>query len=459
MPRKVLESKDPPIENEASTLGGRVKRYARVGRAVGGLAVELAGKRYLGLELNRGRHASELAAALGGLKGPLMKVAQLLSTVPDALPQEYVTELSTLQANAPAMGWPFVKRRMAAELGPEWEKRFKSFEHTASRAASLGQVHRATALDGRALACKLQYPDMASTVEADLRQLKLVFSIYERADKAISTKNIHAEIAERLKEELDYAREASHMRLYGEMLKAEKGVRVPRVLAELSTKRLLTMTWLEGVPLMACKDWPLEKRNKIAYNMFRAWYVPFYFYGVIHGDPHLGNYTVRPDGSINLMDFGCIRVFHSRFVKGVIDLYWALQNHDGALAVHAYETWGFTKLSKPIIDTLNLWARFVYAPLMEDRERAIEETNSGVYGATIAEKVHKELRRLGGVTPPREFVLMDRAAIGLGSVFLHLSAEINWYRLFHELIRGFDETMLAKRQAAALTRQKLPTPK
>ena len=425
---------------------------------MGGLAVELAGKRYLGLSLDRGRHASDLALALGGLKGPLMKVAQLLSTIPDALPSEYASELSQLQANAPPMGWPFVRRRMAAELGEDWLQHFKSFERTAARAASLGQVHRAVALDGRRLAVKLQYPEMASVVAADLAQLKLVFALYERYDKAISTRNIHAELSERLGEELDYEREARHMRLYAEMLRAERGVRVPEVLPELSTKRLLTMTWLEGAPLIACKAWPLERRNKVAHNMFRAWYVPFYFYGVIHGDPHLGNYTVRPDGSVNLMDFGCIRVFKSPFVRGVIDLYWALSRDDEALAVHAYETWGFKNLSKPVIETLNLWARFVYAPLMEDRARLIEETNTGNYGAKVASKVHRELRRLGGVTPPREFVLMDRAAIGLGAVFLHLGAHINWYRLFHDLIKDFDEAALAKRQAAALKRAGLPPP-
>jgi predicted unusual protein kinase regulating ubiquinone biosynthesis (AarF/ABC1/UbiB family) len=446
------------LDREQSTLGGRIRRYARVGRAVGGLAVEFAGKRYLGFELDRSRHAGELASALGGLKGPLMKVAQLLSTIPDALPREYVKELSTLQANAPAMGWPFVKRRMAAELGEGWEAKFKSFEHNAARAASLGQVHRATSLDGDPLACKLQYPEMASTVAADLRQLKLIFSLYERSDKAISTKNIHAELSERLTEELDYQREALHMRLYGGMLKAERGVHVPVPVKELSTRRLLTMSWLEGSPLLECKSWPAARRNVVAGNMFRAWYVPFYFYGVIHGDPHLGNYTVRPDGSINLMDFGCMRVFHPRFVGGVIDLYWALQRGDEALAVHAYRTWGFANLSKEMIETLNIWARFVYAPLMEDRTRAIEETNSGVYGAEVAGKVHRELRRLGGVVPPREFVLMDRAAIGLGSVFLHLKAEINWYRLFHELIRDFDPQELAKRQAVALKAQGLQVP-
>jgi predicted unusual protein kinase regulating ubiquinone biosynthesis (AarF/ABC1/UbiB family) len=165
---------------------------------------------------------------------------------------------------------------------------------------------------------------------------------------------------------------------------------------------------------------------------------------------------VRPDHAINLLDFGCIRVFPPKFVKGVIDLYQALRTDDRALAVSAYETWGFANLSNEMIDTLNLWAEFVYAPLLEDRERRIQETDGTMYGANVAEKVHKELRRQGGVTPPREFVLMDRAAIGLGSVFLHLKAEINWYRLFHDLIAGFDVEKLARRQRAALKKAGVP---
>ncbi len=128
---------------EDDTLGGRMRRYVRVSTAMGGLAARLAGERYLGFSLDRPRHAADLKAALGGIKGPLMKVAQLLATIPNALPQEYASELVSLQANAPAMGWPFVKRRMAGELGPDWERRFRSFEHEAARAASLGQVHRA----------------------------------------------------------------------------------------------------------------------------------------------------------------------------------------------------------------------------------------------------------------------------------------------------------------------------
>jgi predicted unusual protein kinase regulating ubiquinone biosynthesis (AarF/ABC1/UbiB family) len=439
-----------------NSLTGRVRRYAQVSTAMGGLAARLAGERYLGLSLDRGRHAAELKAALGGIKGPLMKVAQLLATIPDALPNEYVQELVQLQANAPAMGWPFVRRRMAGELGPDWQTRFRDFERTAARAASLGQVHRAAALDGTPLACKLQYPDMASAVEADLSQLKLAMSLYERYDRAVTTAEIHAEISDRLREELDYLREAAHMRLYGQILRGEPGAAVPVPFPELSTSRLLTMTWLKGVPILDIAKAPLEQRNEIALRMFRIWYVPFYYYGVIHGDPHLGNYTVGPDRTVNLLDFGCIRIFEARFVRGVIDLYHALQRGDRDLAVHAYESWGFRNLSREIIDVLNRWALFVYGPLLEDRERLIQEKASGVYGAAVAESVHRDIRRLGGVRPPREFVFMDRAAIGLGSVFLHLKAEVNWYRVFHELIGDFDETALAARQQAALAAAGVP---
>ena len=457
-----------PPENrkssEDNTLPGRVKRYAQVGGAVGGFAARLAGESYLGMKGDRTKGAEDLRLALGGLKGPLMKVAQLLSTIPDTLPKEYARELAQLQADAPHMGWPFVKRRMTAELGPDWQGHFAHFDRDASAAASLGQVHKAEHLNGDILACKLQYPDMSSVVEADLKQLKLIFSIYRRYDEAIDPSEIHAEISARLREELDYDNEARNLALYRLMLHEVDTVHVPEVYADLSTDRLLTMSWQEGARIPDLADLPIEDRNRIAENMFRAWYVPFYHYGVIHGDPHLGNYTIRVSdrdrqkgqyGDVNLMDFGCIRVFKPKFVTGVIDLYKALEAGDRDLAVHAYETWGFTGLDDEVINTLSRWATFVYAPLMEDRPRLIEETNATDYGREVATEVHSELRRLGGVKPPREFVLMDRAAIGLGSVFLRLGAEVNWHRLFHDTIATFDPKVLAKKQQKVLKQAKL----
>ena len=435
-----------------SQVGGRIKRYAKVTSTMSGLVARVAGERYLGMEIDRDKHALQLREALGSLKGPLMKVAQILSTIPDALPAEYADELASLQADAPSMGWLFVKRRMSAELGSDWQSKFAEFDKTAISAASLGQVHKAKSLAGDTLAVKLQYPDMASAIDADLRQLKLVFQLYERFDSAISTNDIYRELSDRLHEELDYSREAKNLALYHHMLKDESHVKMPVSFPELSTERVLTMSWVEGQKLMAWLDTAptQEERNQVAMNMFRAWYVPFYFYGVIHGDPHLGNYSIDRNLNINLMDFGSIRIFRPDFVSGVIDLYKALRDGDEGLAIQAYEKWGFHGLDKDAIEVLNMWAGFIYAPLLEDGVRPIQQMRGGSEGRELAGKVHQELKRIGGIRPPREFVLMDRAAVGLGSVFMHLSAEVNWHKLFHQLIDDYDTAKLATRQKDAV---------
>ena len=446
-------------DDEANRLRRRVKRYAQVGAGVGGLAAKFAGSRMLGLASDNDRTARELKLALGGLKGPIMKVAQMLATIPDVVPPEFAAELSELQSSAPPMGWNFVKRRMRAELGPNWESRFGSFEHDAAAAASLGQVHRAVGLDGAELAVKLQYPDMQSAVDADLTQLGVIFSIYRRIDSAIDTREIYAEIRERLREELDYAREAAHMRLYAAIFAKDRRIAVPEVVEELSTARLLTMSWLHGAPLLSFREHRLEERNSIAEAMFAAWWYPFSHYGVIHGDPHLGNYTVRKDFGINLLDYGCIRVFPAAFVEGVVELYRALEADDRDRAAAAYERWGFANLSNELIDVLNVWARFIYAPMLDDRVRSIADgIGAAEYGRKEAFRVHQALRKLGPVTPPREFVFMDRAAIGLGGVFLHLGAELNFHRLFNETIDKFDPAVLDKRQSAALKKARVPKP-
>jgi predicted unusual protein kinase regulating ubiquinone biosynthesis (AarF/ABC1/UbiB family) len=385
-----------------------------------------------------------------------MKVAQLLATIPDALPSAYAAELVQLQSEAPPMGWAFVKRRMAAELGPQWRSLFADFSHEAAHAASLGQVHKATSLDGRTLACKLQYPDMDSAVEADLRQLNVIFALHKRMSPAIDTSEIGKEIGARLREELDYVREAKHIRLYTEILKQHASIHVPVVEPQLSTRRLITMGWLEGRKLLEFKGHDLETRNLLAQHLFAAWWMPFCGHGVIHGDPHLGNYSAALDHGgqpvgLNLLDYGCIRIFPPRFVEGVVDLYRGLMANERARIVHAYEIWGFEGLSNELIDILNIWARFIYGPLMEDRVRAIAgDVSPAEYGRKQAFTVHRALKEKGPVKVPREFVFMDRAAIGLGGVFIHLRAELNFYRLFNEALKGFSVEGVAARQEAAL---------
>jgi len=455
---------DLPSDSEKNRFSARAKRYGRVGANVGGVAARIAGRRLFGLDPEADKDAAALAAALGGLKGPIMKVAQLLATIPEALPAEYAAELSQLQSQAPPMGWSFVRRRMAAELGPDWESKFAAFEHEAAASASLGQVHRAVAHDGRPLAAKLQYPDMQSAVEADLAQLGVLFSLHRRMRPAVETSEILKEISARLREELDYELEAKHTSLYGLIFADDPSIRVPEVLPALSTRRLLTMTWLDGGRLLDYTDRPLEERNQIARAMFRAWWFPFSHYGVIHGDPHLGNYTVFEDGDgkaagINLLDYGCMRTFAPKFVQGVIDLYHGLLRNDRALVVHAYETWGFAGLSNELIDILNIWAGFIYGPMLDDQVRTIAgDVKHGAYGRQEAFKVHQGLRELGPVTVPREFVFMDRAAIGLGGVFLRLDAKLNFHRLFNEAIAGAELADITWRQREAFVKAGVPLP-
>ncbi|MDA7983616.1 MAG: AarF/ABC1/UbiB kinase family protein [Alphaproteobacteria bacterium] len=447
-------SRATELRAAGSRADKRLRRHARLGGEASGVALRMLLSRLTG---NDGSNPETLRAALGSLKGPVMKIAQILATIPDALPAEYAEALRELQANAPPMSAPFVRRRMRAELGDGWRDCFSDFDLRPAAAASLGQVHRAVA-DGRRLACKLQYPDMASAVSADLAQLRLAFSLYRRYDRAVDAGAICDELAERLVEELDYGREARHMRLYGALLGGEGDIVIPEPVDDLSTGRLLTMTWLDGdsLPDYLRGEPSQEERDRLAECLFRAWYLPFYRCGVIHGDPHLGNYTFARDGGVarlNLMDFGCVRVFSPPFVQGVVDLYYATRDGDRDLAVHAYEAWGFDDIGgRPdLLEALNIWARFIYGPLIEDRVQPLVDGHRvAAAGGETAARVHSAIRAAGGVRPPQEFVLMDRSAIGLASVFSHLRAEVNWHRVFHGLADGFAPEEMGVRQAEAL---------
>ena len=445
-------------DDEANRLSARASRYARLGVNAGALAARMGVNRLRGG--GRETDAKALASLLGSMKGPMMKVAQLLSTIPEALPADYASELIRLQSQAPPMGAGFVRRRMQAELGPKWRERFSEFDFKPAAAASLGQVHMARTLDGEWVACKLQYPEMASAVETDLSQLDILFSLHRRMGAAIDTREIAHEIRARVREELDYLREAKVARLYGLMLADTPFVRVPRVEESLSTRRLLTLQWLDGEPLTAFEKANQEARDAIAVGLFDAWWRPFLRYGVIHGDPHLGNYTVAARGTgqsreieaVNLFDYGCVRIFPPRFVSGVVELYRALKAGDEARIATAYAMWGFPKLTRGAFEAMNIWARFICGPILDDRVRtAADGVSPAEYGRREIGQVMRALRAEGGgLVVPREFVFLERATIGLGGAFLRLGARLNFHRIYEGAITDFSEAAVAKRQAEGL---------
>ena len=443
---------------ERDRLSGRVRRFAQVGAGLGRAGAAYGANRVFGGGDADARNARAIKEALGGLKGPLMKAAQMFATVPDLLPPEFAEAFGELQANAPPMGRGFVRRRMAAELGPDWQGRFASFDYEPAAAASLGQVHRATGHDGRRLAVKLQYPEMSSAVESDLGQLRTLLGLFGRMERSLDASEALEEIGARLREELDYAREAKAMAVYRRFFESRDDIVVPETVDALCTRRLLTMTWLDGRGLLAFKDAPLETRNRIAGLLFDAWWRPMTTLGVIHGDPHLGNYTLQEGGErLNLLDFGCIRIFPPRFVAGVVRLWRGLSENDREAQVEAYRSWGFTDLDDELVDTLNLWAGFIYGPILDDRVRTVADgVAPGEYGRREAFRVRQALKARSeasgrAITIPREFVFMDRAAIGLGAAFLHLGAELNWRHMFAASLEGFGEEAVARRQAEALS--------
>ena len=414
-----------------------LKRLFDVSTTLTGIGIRVGAQEYLGMNFDENAYAQKLRHAFGNLKGPFMKMVQFLATVPDALPPEFATEFLTLQSNAPSMGEGFVRRRMAGELGINWRDLFQDFSLKASHAASLGQVHQAVSKEGVKLAIKLQYPDMETTINADLKQLNLVLGIYQTFNKSIDTQDIADEIRERLHEELDYVHEAQNLKQFRKIFKNTLDfIVVPEVYPEFSTRRLLTMEWIEGKSALDFVGHENNFRDELGRKLFLAWYWPLYRFGILHGDPHPGNYLILSDERISVLDFGCVRKFDKLFLQAVVDLYVALRDNKPELAVDAYRRWGFNDLNNKLIEVLNQWAKLLYDPLLEDKKRPIQEANGGKKSWKIARSIHKQLHDLGGIKPPREFVFMDRAAVGIGSVLMRLESEQNWHRLFEEIIDG-----------------------
>lgn len=399
--------------DEVIPLFGAVGRHSQLA---------MQGLRVAAHALKGGGDAASLAQALGTMRGPVIKIAQFLATLPGILPPDYAAAFATLQNQAPAMAPLFVKRRMANELGANWQQYFARFDTTAAFAASLGQVHCATLHDGRKVACKLQYPRMDHVIETDLAQLQWWLGVYKAWDGTIDHGEILKEIRFHLAQELDYTLEHANMADFKQHY--SHLMTVADVVPELSTGKLLTMTWHEGRPV-----WDTSNPEDVAEKLFRAWYVPFYEKGWLHSDPHPGNYVVGDSGQLVVFDFGCVRRFELSFVEGVKALYCALRR--GSSPLEAFNMWGFTSITPQVEHALTLWAKLLFEPLLDDRVRLLYDDAEMV--RTRAEDVYKALQQAGGVKPPREFVLMDRTALGIGSVLTRLKARVNWYRLFEEV--------------------------
>jgi predicted unusual protein kinase regulating ubiquinone biosynthesis (AarF/ABC1/UbiB family) len=297
----------------------RMRKLAGLSMQVGSEVLKSGAKRLAGgtPELLGKGAAEALVSTLGEMKGAAMKLGQALSMDPDLLTPEVRQVLARLQNQAPAMSHAQVSRVVREELGAPPEEAFREFSREPLAAASLGQVHRAVLHDGRAVAVKVQYPGIADSMAHDLQNVGMVVKTVSLASKLMDGSAYFQEFRDELLLELDYRREATLARGFARAVAPLKDLYVPEVVSSHSTGRVLTLELLEGLTL---KDWvvtgaPNEERFRVARQLIRATYGPFFGAGEIHADPHPGNFMVMPDGRLGLLDFGSIKRFSPRFVN------------------------------------------------------------------------------------------------------------------------------------------------
>jgi predicted unusual protein kinase regulating ubiquinone biosynthesis (AarF/ABC1/UbiB family) len=330
-------------------LPGRLARTLKTTWLTGRLGASYAGGRVADLlrsasareEARDARHAesaARIAMTLRELRGPMMKVGQLLSTHAQALPPEYAALLAPLQQSVPALPFATIRRVIEAELGAPPELLFADFSERAVAAASLGQVHRARLRPqdgGGEVAVKVQYPGAAASVEADAQNVSIAAGVVKTllADLAgqqgFDVTPMAEELVAHLRQETDYAREAWNAKLLGRLFADDPRVLVPRVHDTLSSARVVTYDWVEGVPLDEALDaGDAETRRAVSEGLVHLFWRQFFAQGVLHADPHPGNFRVLPDGRLGLLDHGCVKIFDESFMAGFAALHRAREDGD-----------------------------------------------------------------------------------------------------------------------------------
>src|SRR3954466_12044777 len=314
---------DDPVPKAGKLPTGRVARTARVGGLVTGQGLRWAGMR----TANRVRTPERAAAAqsertaalvqqlvdqLGQMRGAAMKVGQMISMVEfDGLPEderdELQSRLAALRDNVPAVPFKDLEKLMRQEFGGPLEEVFRDFDERAFAAASIGQVHRATTVDGDDVAVKIQYPGVAEAVDTDLRNAMLLLPLVQRPAPGLDAKALAVEMRERIGEELDYELEAQNQRRIERLMRGHPFVRVPRVDTSLSTRRVLVSEYVDGQRFEAVRRADEAQRDSYGEIVFRLYFGLLYRDRVALGDPHPGNYLLCSDGGVCFLDFGLLR--------------------------------------------------------------------------------------------------------------------------------------------------------
>jgi predicted unusual protein kinase regulating ubiquinone biosynthesis (AarF/ABC1/UbiB family) len=442
----------------------RRSRNAQAVRVAAGIGVTAAGNRArrvfasaerkeaLDAELEL-RSAEQVVAALGQMKGAMMKVGQLASFIDDGMPEPVRKALAQLQQDAPPMSAELAASVVQSELGAPPEKVFAEWDPVPIAAASIGQVHRALTKDGRAVAVKVQYPGIDEAVKADLANLDLFQLATSLLFKSSDAEAIAEEIRVRVTEELDYEIEAANQRLFSSWYRDHPFIAVPEVVDELSSRRVLTTDLAEGVRFAEMETWDQDERNLAAETIFRFAFRSLWRFHGFNGDPHPGNYLFLPGGRVTFLDFGLVRTFDRQTIDALLAPPRArLQSpHDAHAFKLALEEAGWLVKDAPISDEQAMaYDDVMWAPYAEDApftftpEFVAQFTRPWPLMSTApaSYRLDKESldETLKWANVPGPFVILRRIELGLAAILARLNATANWRRICEELFPFTDDT-------------------
>jgi predicted unusual protein kinase regulating ubiquinone biosynthesis (AarF/ABC1/UbiB family) len=376
--------------------------------------------------------AEDVATTLGAMKGVLMKIGQMASYVDDGLSPAVRRTLARLQDSVPPMSPELAAAMVEEELGAPPERAFARWDPQPIAAASIGQVHRAITLDGRAVAVKVQYPGIAETIAADLRNVALLRRMLRITAPAQDVDALLAELRERVAEELDYRREAASQRRFAAYYEGHPTIHVPRIVGDLSTRRVVTSELAEGARFAELSGWSQQERDLAAETIYRFVFRSLYEVRAFNGDPHPGNYLFHGGGKVTFLDFGLVKHFTPAELQPLMEMNRRLcLEHDPEAFRRSLENAGFLRPNAPLSTETIIEHLAVFYDTIREPGRL---TITADYASSVVRRffdVRSPVTEYLSV--PRSYVILQRINLGLFAVLGELSATANWRAIAEEI--------------------------
>ncbi len=424
---------------------GRNARLARLGARVGATYASTAARKTFAsaqrrVELDRDRElrtAAQVADELGQMKGALMKLGQMASYLDDGLPEPLRLALAQLQSDAPPMSTELAVGTIESEFGQTLAELFVEFDTEPIAAASIGQVHRAIIADSatgveRAVAVKVQYPGVAEAIVSDLRNADMIGTLLQQGFSGLDPTEMVDEIKIRLAEEVDYEREAANQQLFADYYRDHPFIKIPEVVHELSTRRVLTTELATGFTWPELLTHSQADRDHAGEVIFRFVFRGLYRLGSFNGDPHPGNYLFQEDGTVTFLDFGLVKHFSTEELQtfGAM-VKAAVIDHDDATFRRIVEDAGMLKIDAPVeTEAVGEYFSRFYDTVRRDEEM----TWTREYANSIVRHTFDRSSPISQyATVPRTFVFIQRINLGLYALLGELGATGNYRRIASEL--------------------------